>query len=384
MSAEVDRVLRDAVAQGDVPMVVGMAADEGGVIYEGAAGPRRVDGAGGVTPDDVFRIASMTKMVTTVAALQLVDHGTVDLDAPVDSYCPEFGTVAVLDGFDGDTPRLRPPSRRATVRDLMTHTSGLAYWFWSPEIIRWEETTGTPNVLSGSNAIFNAPMVVDPGTRFQYGINTDWLGRVVEAASGLALDKYFAENILEPLGMTKTTFQPTDQERAQAVPVHGRDDGGNWVVTDVDLAVDPQYWAGGHGLFSTPRDYLAFQRMLLGGGALGDVRLLRPSTVDAAFANQIGDLDFPPALAPADPSVICDFNVGPGFKFGLGLLLNTEPAPGARAAGTGAWAGIFNTHFWVDRTSGLTGAIYTQTLPFADPRPFGVYANFEGALYASR
>jgi CubicO group peptidase (beta-lactamase class C family) len=265
----------------------------------------------------------------------------------------------------------------------MTHTSGLGYWFWSPELIRWEELTGTPNVFSGSNAIFRAPMVAEPGTRFQYGINTDWLGRVVEAVSGLALDKYFMENILEPLGMTKTTFQPTAEQRAGVVPVHQRDDDGQWIVTDVDLAPDPEYWAGGHGLYSTPRDYLAFQRMLLGGGALGDVRILRSSTVDAAFANQIGDLDFPPAIPPADPSVICDFNVGPGFKFGLGLLLNTEPQPGGRAAGTGAWAGIFNTHFWVDRTSGVTGAIHTQTLPFADPRPFGVYAAFEGALYAS-
>jgi CubicO group peptidase (beta-lactamase class C family) len=384
MSAQIDRVLHDAVAQGDVPMVVAVAADEGGVIYEGAAGPRRVDENGDVTPDTLLRIASMTKMVTTVAALQLSDRGVVDLDAPVDTYCPEFGTVQVLDGFDGDTPRLRPPSRRVTVRDLMTHTSGLAYWFWSPEIIHWQEVTGTPNVLSGSNAIFTAPMVADPGTRFQYGINTDWLGRVVEATSGLALDKYFAENIIEPLGMTKTTFQPTDEERAGAVPVHQRDEDGQWFVTDVDLAHEPEYWAGGHGLYSTPRDYLAFQRMLLGGGALGAVRLLRPSTVDVAFSNQIGALDFPPAIPPADPEVICDFNVGPGFKFGLGLLLNTEPAPGARAAGSGAWAGIFNTHFWVDRTSGLTGAIYTQTLPFADPRVFTVYPNFEAALYASR
>jgi methyl acetate hydrolase len=384
MSAEIDRVLQDAVAQGDVPMVVAMAADEGGVIYEGAAGPRRVDSSGEVTADDLFRIASMTKMVTTVAALRLFDQGTLDLDAPVDSYCPQFATVSVLDGFDGDVPRLRPPSRPPTVRELMTHTSGLAYWFWSPDIIRWEAETGTPNVLSGSNAIFTAPMIADPGTRFQYGISTDWLGRVVEATSGLALDKYVGENILEPLGMTKTTFQPTDQERARAVPVHQRDEDGNWVVTDVDFAAEPEYWAGGHGLFSTPRDYLAFQRMLLGGGALGDVRLLRASTVDAAFANQIGALDFPPAIAPADPSVICDFNVGPGFKFGLGLLLNTEPAPGARAAMTGAWAGIFNSHFWIDRSSGLTGAIYTQTLPFADPRVFSVYPNFEAALYASR
>jgi CubicO group peptidase (beta-lactamase class C family) len=360
-----------------------MAADADGPIYEGAVGNRRVDGDERVTPDSVLRIASMTKMVTTVAALQQSERGNLDLDAAVDRYCPEFAAVPVLDGFDGDQPNLRPAASQATVRQLITHTGGLSYWFWNDHISRWQDVTGTPNVMSGSNVIFTAPLVADPGTRFEYGISTDWLGKVVEAASGLALDKYLDEHILGPLGMNQTAFLvPTDQ-RPNLVAVHVRGDDGDWVATDVDWSPEPEYFGGGHGLYSTPRDYLAFQRMLLGGGTLGDVRVLEDATVDAAFTNQIGNIDFPAAIATCDPAVSADFNVGPEHKFGLGLLLNTQPQPGRRAAGSGAWAGIFNTHFWVDRATGVTGAIYTQTLPFVEPRAFGVYTEFETAVYAS-
>jgi methyl acetate hydrolase len=384
MSASIDRVLQGAVGRGDAPFVVAVAADRDGVVYEGAAGKRRVDVADPATPDSVMRIASMTKMVATVAALQQVERGHIDLDAPVDDYCPEFGAVRVLEGFDGEVPRLRSPASRATVRQLMTHTSGLSYWFWNADILRWEEVTATPNVMSGRNAIFTAPLVADPGTRFEYGINTDWLGKVVEAASGLSLDKCLTENIFEPLGMSQTTFLMDEGQRAHAVAVHVRGPDGEWIATDVDFSQEPDYWAGGHGLYSTPREYLAFQRMLLGGGTLGDARVLQASTVEEVFANQIGALEFPPEISTVDPTVTADFNVGPGFKFGLGLLLNSEPQPGRRAAGSGAWAGIFNTHFWVDRATGITGAIYTQTLPFVEPRVFQVYVDFEAALYASR
>jgi methyl acetate hydrolase len=383
MSAGIDSVLQAAVDAGDVPNVVAMAADADGPIYEGAAGPRAVGADDAATPDTQFRIASMTKMVTTTAALQQVERGNLDLDAPVEQYRPEFADLQVLDGFDGDTPRLRPPATKATVRQLVTHTSGLAYWFWNADIVRWEAATGTPNVLVGEKSIFTAPLVADPGMRYEYGINADWLGLVVEAASGQSLDAYFAEHILGPLGMASTVFLMTEEQRANSAPVHLRGEDGAWAPSDVDWSQEPDWWAGGHGLYSTPRDYLKFQRMLLGGGALGGTRLLEEATVEQAFSNQIGELDFPAAIASADPASTDAFNPGPGYKWGLGLLLNTERQSGMRAAGSGAWAGLINTHFWVDRASRVTGAVYTQTLPFLEPRVFQVYVDFEQALYAS-
>ena len=384
MTGVIDKVLDAAVARGDVPGVVAMAADADGVVYEGAAGERATDSSDPITPDTMLRIASMTKMVTTVAALQLSESGALELDAPVDNYRPEFADLQVLEGFDGDTPVLRPPETRATVRQLMTHTTGLGYWVWDADIDRYEQVTGTPNIMSGSLAVFAAPLMFDPGNRFEYGINHDWLGRVVEAVSGQRLDAYFTTNITGPLGMDNTTARMTDAQRDNSTPIHVRGEDGSWVVTDIDWAQEPDYWGGGHFLYSTPRDYLVLQRMLLGGGSFGDTQILDPASVAAAFTNQIGELSFPAAIPTAHPELSADVNLGPDLKWGLGLLLNESQQPGMRAVGSGAWAGLFNTHFWVDPTSRLTGAIYSQLLPFAEPNALQLYVDFERALYASR
>jgi methyl acetate hydrolase len=383
VTTSIDDVLQAAVGQGAVPGVVAMAANEDGPIYEGAAGLRSADAADPITADTMMRIASMTKMVTTTAALQLAEQGSLDLDAPVDSYRPEFAELQVLDGFDGDTPRLRPPASRATVRHLVTHTSGLAYWFWDANIDKYEQATGIANVLPGTADMFQAPLMFDPGARYEYGINVDWLGRVVEAISGQPLDAYLAEHITGPLGMTNTTGRMTAEQRANSTPIHVRGEDGTWIATDIDWAQQPEYWGGGHFLYSTPRDYLQFQRMLLGRGSLGDVRILAEATVAEAFANQIGSLDFPSSIATAHPELSADVNLGPGLKWGLGLLLNTAQQPGMRAVGSGAWAGLFNTHFWVDPASGITAAIYSQLLPFADGPALQLYVDYEQALYAS-
>jgi CubicO group peptidase (beta-lactamase class C family) len=382
-TGQIDEVLQDAVTRGAVPGVVALAAGDEGVIYEGAAGVRAAGEDDPITPDTMMRIASMTKMVVTVSALQLSERGDLDLDATVDSYRPEFADLQVLEGFDGDAPRLRPARRRATVRQLMTHTSGLAYWFFNGDIDRYEQVTGTPNVLTGEDAMFTAPLVFDPGERFEYGTNTDWLGRVIEAVSGQSLDAYVRDHVTEPLGMESTTRRMTAEQRANSTPIHVRGEDGAWIATDIDWAQEPDYWGGGHYLHSTPRDYLRFQRMLLGGGALGETRILEQATVDAAFTNQIGDLSFPAEISTAHPELSAEVNLGPDLKWGLGLLLNEVGQPGMRAAGSGSWAGLFNTHFWVDPTNRVTGSIFSQLLPFADPPALQLYVDFEQALYAS-
>ena len=274
MTKRIDGVLLAAVENDVVPGVVALAADGGGVIYEGAAGVRAANADDQITPDTMMRIASMTKMVTMTAALQLVEQGRLDVDAPVDTYLPAFADVEVLEGFDGDTPRLRQPSTRATVKNLMTHTTGLGYWIWSGDIDRYEQLTGTPNVMPGTIEVFTSPMTFDPGTQVQYGISVDWLGRVVEAVSGETLDSYFAEHITKPLSMINTTATMTPEQRANSTPVHMRGEDGRWMATEVDWAQKPEYWGGGHFLYSTPRDYLRFQRMLLRRGELDGTRIL--------------------------------------------------------------------------------------------------------------
>lgn len=380
----IDAVLRSAVDQGAVPHVAAIAADRDGIVYEGGAGPRIV----GETTDEVttstqFRIMSMTKMVATTAALQQVERGNLELDAPVDTLCPEFADLPVLEGFDGDTPKLRPAGSRATVRQLVTHTTGLGYWFWNEPLDRYQKVTGLPNVLGGAEA-FRAPLVADPGTTFTYGINTDWLGKVVEAVTGQGLDVVIKENISGPLGMDDTMFLLDDGRRANAVTVHVPGEDGGWVSAGELLPQEPDWWAGGHGLYSTPRDYIRFERALLRDGELDGERILRAETVDAAFSNQIGDLDFPAEIPTADPPITDTLRAGPGWKWGYGLMLNTADVPGGRRAGTGAWAGLFNTHFFVDRTTGICASIYTNSLPFiTEQHAWKLYGDFEQALYSS-
>lgn len=381
----IDKVLQGAVDAGAVPHVAAIAADRDGIIYEGGAGERIAgESDDPVTTSTQFRIMSMTKMVCTAAALQQKERGELDFDAPIEEYVPEFAGVQVLDGWDGDTPRLREPASKATVHQLVTHTSGLGYWFWNEDLVKFEAATGVPNVVPGKKEAFGAPLVADPGTQFVYGINTDWLGRVVEAVAGKTLDVVIKEGITEPLGMGDTMFRLDSGRTANAVTVHVKGEDGTWASAGEILNQEPDWWAGGHGLYSTPRDYIRFERALLRGGELDGVRILKEETVDAAFSNQIGDLDFPAEIPTADPPITDTLHAGPGWKWGYGLMLNTQDLPGRRKAGTGAWAGLFNTHFFVDRSSGICASIYTNSLPFiTEHEAWKMYGDFETALYAS-
>jgi methyl acetate hydrolase len=383
-AAALDRILSGAVESAGVPNVAAIVADRDGVLYEGGAGPRAAGEGDVVTVDTRFRLMSMTKLVATTVALQQHEKGALDLDAPVDTYCPAFADLQVLEGFDGDTPRLRPPASRATVKQLITHTSGLGYWFFSEDLVRWEAATGTPNVVSGSNRIFQAPLVADPGTQFVYGISTDWLGKVIEAVTGAGLDVVVKESVTGPLGMDRSTWLLDGDDLPACTPVHVRRGNGSWTAIREVLNQSPEWWAGGHGLYSTPSDYIRFQRALLRGGELDGERILSQASVDAAFSNQIGGLDVPEEVPTADPASSCTWRPGPGWKWGYGLLVNTSDRPGMRRAGSGAWAGLCNTQFWVDRTSGVCASVYSNFLPFLTPEAVQLHEDVERAVYASR
>ena len=364
MSAGIDSVLQAAVDAGAVPNVVAMAADTRRPDLRGRGGAargrrERPGDPGHDVPDRLDDEDHHDDGGTPAGRARQARPRR----AGRRSTCPEFADLQVLEGFDGDEPRLRAPATRATVRHLVTHTSGLAYWFFNADIVRWEEATGTPNVLSGSNAIFAAPLVADPGAQYEYGINTDWLGRVVEAAGGQSLDDYFAEHILGPLGMIQTTFLMNDEQRAQSVPVHLRDEDGVW------QARRPRLVPGAGVVGRRPRAALDAARVPPVPAHAAGRRHARRGE-DPRARDRRGHVPQPhrrarlPGRDPQrGPSSTADFIAGPGFKWGLGLLLNSEQQPGMRAAGSGSWAGIFNTHFWVDPASGVTGAIYAQTLP---------------------
>jgi CubicO group peptidase (beta-lactamase class C family) len=381
-SQAIDAVLADAVSSGALPNVVAVAADRDGVIYEGGAGPRSPGEDSTVGVDTLWRIMSMTKPVVTVAALHLAEQRKVDIDAPVEEYCPEFAALGLLERIEDGRPVMRTPSRKATVKQLITHTSGLGYWFWNADVLAWHQAVGVPT--SGGRAVLDAPLVAEPGAAFMYSNATDWLGLVVEAVCGRTLDEAVAAIVTDPLGMTRTGFALDDRARAELVPVHRRDSRGRWAASDIELPARPEYVSGSRGLYSTARDYLTFQRMLLGEGTAPDgTTVLRPPSVQAMFSNQIGALDFPAQIRTADSRTALGLAVGPGYKWGHGLLLNTADEPGRRRAWSGGWMGLFNTSFWVDPSAGVAGAIYTQALPFLIPEATRVAEAFETAVYAS-
>lgn len=379
-SGVIDEVLDAATSTGSVPGIVAVAAGTRGPLYEGASGTFDLSTGAPMTVDAIFRIASMTKLATAVAAMQLVEQGLLELDTPVARYVPTFGELQVLDGFDGDTPVLRPPTDAATVRQLLTHTSGLSYETWNAAIMRYEELTGMPTISAGLKKTFLHPLVSDPSTRFEYGTSMDWLGLVIEAVSGTGIDAYFDEHVFEPLGMADTCVRLTAQQRERVVPVHARGDDGSFVVTDNDYVQDPEFYAAGHCLYSRAGDYLRLQQALLAGGTFAGVRILGAATVDQMFRNQIGEIEIR-TMPTANPGYSCDLDLCTGKKWGLGFMLEVDDRPGMRASGTGGWGGIFNTFFWIDRSKGVTGGIYMQFVPFLDPEAMHVARAFEAALY---
>src|SRR3954462_13546810 len=370
----VDELLEQAVAGGVAPGFGGGVGDRDGVVVEAAAGE-----AG---PETVFRIASMTKAMTSVAALRLIERGELALEQPVADVIPSFGELEVLDGFDGDQPILRPPARPVLIRHLMTHTSGLGYWFSSADILRWHELTGTPPILSGKLASIHAPLLHDPGERWTYGVSTDWLGQVIEAVSRKSLEEYLREHVLGPLGMPDAPFSPSDEQRERMPPLMFRTPDGQLVDAPLE-DVEWEFASGGGGGHATAREYARFQRMLLRGGELDGERVLKPETVELMFTDHLQGAPLPEVMESAVPELAKDVPAMP-FKqgWGLGLHLLLEDIPTMRRAGSGDWAGLFNCYFWIDRSSGLTAALMAQLLPFFDDRMVETLLAFEPAVYA--
>ena len=381
MSTALDCVLSEAVASNVVPGLVALVADRSRVLYEGAFGRRNAAEPSPADAATLFRIASMTKIVTAISFLRLLEQGLVELDTPVGDVLGEFDSLQVLDGFEGDRPILRAPASRATMRQLLTHTSGLAYDIWNARLRRYYEVTDAIRLQTGARAAMSAPLVTDPGTHFNYGTSTDWIGLVVERLSGQPLEAYWRKQLFEPLGMHDTTPHPDPERRARTAPVHAPGPDGAWVPTAIDFAQHPEFYAGGHCLYSTARDYLNIQQLLLNDGDSPAGRILRAETVDAMFRNQMGGLEVGTIIS-AIPEESADVPL-PGRKWGLGLMLDPDGVPGGRSPGSGSWMGGFNTFFWVDRARGITAALYTQTIPFYDGPIADLARRFETAIYAA-
>jgi methyl acetate hydrolase len=384
-TADIDRVLKDATDRGDVPGVVAMAATRDGPRYEGAFGRRGSPDGAAMTSDSVFWIASMTKAITSTAAMQLVEQGKLSLDRPIADVLPELAAPQVLEGFDAaGRPRLRPANGAITLRHLLTHTAGFVYAIWYPDMARYMEMQGIPDIFTVKNAALMVPLAFDPGTRWQYGINIDWVGKAVERVSGRTLGAYCAEHLFAPLGMKDTAFRLTPERQARAVGMHARGADGALAPMEFGLPADAEFEMGGGALYGTATDYLAFERLFLNEGRAADGRrVLRPETVRLMGENAMGAINVE-ALPAAPPfSNPAEFYPGMVKKWGLGFMISTAAVPGGRSAGSLTWAGLANTYFWIDPQKGVAGVILMQLLPFADGKALALYDAFEKAVYAT-
>lgn len=381
----IDQVLKRAAEANDVPGVVALAATDRSVIYEGAFGKRELGKEAGMTLDTVVWIASMTKAMTAAGAMQLVEHGRLKLDSAAAEVVPDLAKATVLEGFDAaGKPKLRAPRRPITLRQLLTHTAGFSYEIWSADIAKYQAATGTPGITTCENAALTTPLLFDPGTRWDYGINMDWVGKMVEAASGQKLGDYLQQNLFAPLGMTSTSFKLTPSQRSRLASVHARGPDGALAVFPFELPQEPQFQMGGGGLYGTAQDYIRFTQMILNRGKSNGNQVLMPETVQMMSQNQMGDIDVG-VLKTAAPPLSNDVALFPGMKlkWGLSFLINTAQTPQGRSAGSLAWAGLANTFFWIDPVKRVTGVFLTQVLPFFDQKTIGLLGDFETAVYQS-
>jgi methyl acetate hydrolase len=338
-----------------------------------------------MTSDTIFWIASMTKAITSAAAMQLLEQGKLVLDEPIANILPELAQPQVLEGFDATgEPRLRPARRAITLRHLITHTSGLVYDMWNPEIVRYMERKGIPGIITCRNAALDLPLVFDPGDAWDYGIGIDWVGKAVERASGQQLGEYFGEHLFGPIGMTDTGFRLTPERRTRLTRMHVRDADGALAPVEFEIPQDPEFQMGGGGLYSTAADYLAFERIFLNEGRADGHQVLQPETVTLMRQNAIGDLNVQ-RVVTAIPALSHDAEFFPGMvkKWSPGFMISTEPVSGGRSANSLAWAGLGNTYFWIDPGRGIAAVILMQLLPFADPKALSVLDGFEKAFYTT-
>ncbi len=385
MKDTLDELLAAGVANGGAPGVVAATVDRSGLTYLGSAGERAISSGVEMTTDTVGAIFSMTKAVTGAAAMQLVEQGRIDLDAPAGNYVDELAEPAmVLEGFDSDgQPITRPATRQVTLRDLLTHTSGYVYDIWNEDMAKWYEATGTPTLFSLLLAGLKTPLAFDPGTQWEYGIGIDWAGIMVERVAGTTLGEYMTEHIFEPLGMHDTGFAHNEDMLARASAIHARLPDQSFMPMELPAPEAPEFEMGGGGLQSTMSDYARFMTLILNDGELDGVRVLQADTVAQMVSNNMGDLRVK-ELTTAAPGFSNDAEMWPDVakSWGLTFQINEADASTGCPAGTLSWAGLANSYFWIDRTNGIGGCYLSQILPFADAGSIDLFYDFQRAVYA--
>ena len=376
---------------GKLPCMATLVARGGEVVHEAYRGTTHLDGEGSaIGPETIFRIYSMTKPITSLAAMMLIEEGDLRLDQPVSRYIPEFAETQVWVGGNLNDYETRAPEREIEIRDLFLHTSGLTYGFLFQhecDALYRREQIGRPDESLEDMCVRLAklPLVFSPGERWNYSHSTDVLARVVEVISGQTLDVFFRERIFGPLGMGDTDFFVPEDKLARLTACYQKDPITGEVSISDDAGADskayrarPPLLNGGGGLVSTPRDYLKFAQCLLNGGRLGTARLISPKTWELMARNhlpggktikQMGDKTFSEARMD-----------GNGFGLGGSVIVDLAETMQAGSEGSFSWGGLANTFFWVDPLEELIAIQMTQMIPSGC---YPMRPQFQALVYAA-
>ncbi len=372
-AASLDSVLSTAVARGDVPGVVALVTTRDSVLYHRAFGVLEPSGPTPMPTDAIFPIQSMTKPITSLGIMMLVEEGRIGLDDPASRYLPDLAGRAVLVSIDSATRSIttRPSTRDVTIRDLLRHTSGIAYPFSSREALAVARHTDLTDRMQ--------PLLHDPGTRWTYGMSTAYLGWIIEQVAGVPLRDFYRGRIFGPLGMDNTSFSLPRERAANLAALYRRHNGELTATPRPDsIHFDGR---GDGGLLSTADDYAKFMQLFLGRGTRAGVRLLGSAGVAEMTRDQLEGIAVVEQPG-ANPALSAAFPLGAGRDgFTLGFQVTRETGPDGRPAGTLSWAGLANTHFWIDPETGIGVVLLFQVLPFYDPQVIDALRRFERALY---
>ena len=380
-----DKLMKGAVEKGDVHGVAAIVSNDKETIYKAGFGISGTGKCQGMNADTVIWIASMTKAITTTAAMQLVERGYLTLDKPASRILPQLKSIKVLEGFDENSmPKLRPPKSDITLRQLLTHTAGFGYDVWHKPIKDFIKSRNIPSRSSGSPEALLTPLMFDPGTSWAYSIAIDWVGLMIEEITKQKLGFYLKTNIFKPLGMNSTGFLINSAMQTKLATMYKRENGTLSPDPKFQMKQNPELESGGGGLYSTLNDYILFLRMLLNNGSSNNQQILLPDTIQTMFTNHTGT-NINMKMHSTNQLISRDVDFFPSTKksWGLSFMRNEEAAETGRATGSLGWAGLSNCYFWVDPGNKIAGVFGTQILPFIDEKAFPLYINFEKAVYRS-
>jgi methyl acetate hydrolase len=377
-----ETAVQRALDAGALAGAVAVATTDGAPIYERAFGWRDVETHAPMRLDTVFMLAFMTKTVTAVAAMQLVEQGKVGLHQPLGEVVPELANLEVLEGFDAaGKPRLRPAKRPVTLSHLLTHTSGFGRDIWSADIARFQAETGIPVLDTQTNASLLLPLLFGPGEGWAYGVGLEWAGKVVEGVAGTTLGAYLRANVTGPLGMRDTEFGIAAAHNGRIASVYQREPDGR--LTQIEMVSAPgEYEQGGGGLYGTAGDYQVLLRMLLNHGKHEDRQILKPETVALMGENHSGSVAVA-MMKSGRPRMSNDFELFPEMdkRWALAAMLTPSAGPNGRSPGSLTWGGIANCFFWIDPAKRIAGIFLTQIMPFGDKRALDLAGAFERQVY---